>query len=125
MFERLHTLLQRWCCPDYKFCGEPSFKSKRGGSVAHKDVLHKGMHYLSLIPILKTLYAQMSLAPYMRWHFKNRMSDGIMTHPSYDEAWQHLDWTYPDFASDSHNIRLGFYADGITPNNQFSKPYSC
>ena len=48
-----------------------------------------------------------------------------MTHPSHSEAWQHFDRTYPDFASDPRIIRLALYADGFTPNNKFSQPYSC
>ena len=75
----------------YKFCGEPRFKPKRGGSVMYKDVPHKILHYLSLIPKLKRLYASMSSVPYMRWHFENRRSDGVMTHPSHSEAWHHFD----------------------------------
>ena len=47
-----------------------------------------------------------------------------MRHPSHGEVWQHFDQTYPDFASDPHNIRLGLCANGFTPNNQFSKPFS-
>ena len=48
-----------------------------------------------------------------------------MTHPSHGEAWHHFDRTYPDFVSDPRNIRLGLCADDFTPNNQFSKSYSC
>ena len=48
-----------------------------------------------------------------------------MTHPSHDEAWQYFDRTYPDFASDPYNIKLGLLANGFTPNNEFSKLYSC
>ena len=66
----------------------------------------------------------MSLAPYTRWHFENQRNDGVITHPSHDEAWRHFDQTHPDFASDPRNIRLGLYADGLTPNNQFSKSCS-
>ena len=48
-----------------------------------------------------------------------------MVHPSYGEAWHYFDRTYPDFASDPDNIILELCADGFTPNNKFSKPYSC
>ena len=48
-----------------------------------------------------------------------------MTHPCHGEARHHFNRTYPDFASDLRNIRLGLCADGFTPNNQFSKLYSC
>ena len=106
-----------------KFCESPRFKPKR--SANGKDVPYKRMHYLPLIPRLKRLYASMSSAPHMRWHFENKRSDGVMTHPSHGEAWKHFDQTYPNFAADSRNVRLGLCADGFTPNNQFSKPYSC
>ena len=74
-----------------KFYREPRFEPKRGGSVMYKDVPHKRIHYPPLIPRLKRLYALMSSAPYMRWHFENRMSDGVMTHPCHGEAWHHFD----------------------------------
>ena len=45
------------------------------------------------------------------------MSDGVMTHPSHGETWHHFDRTYPNFASNPCNIKLGLYADGFTPNN--------
>ena len=48
-----------------------------------------------------------------------------MTHSSNDEAWQHFDRIYTNFAYDPYNIRLGLCVDGFTLNNQFSKPYSC
>ena len=67
----------------------------------------------------------MSSTPYMRWHFENRRSDGVMTHPSYSETWHHFDRTYPNFASDPRNNRLGLCANSFTPNNQFGKPYDC
>ena len=63
----------------------------------------------------------MSSTPYMRWHFENRRSDGVMTHPSHGEAWHHFDRTYPDFAYDPCNMRFGLCTNGFTPNNQFSK----
>ena len=107
-----------------KFYREPRFRPKRRGSVTYKDVSHKRIHYLPLIPRLKRLYASMSSAPYMRWCFENQRSDGVMTHPSHGETW-HFDRTYPDFASDPHNIRLWLCIDGFILNNQFSKPYFC
>ena len=36
-----------------------------------------------------------------------------------------IDQLYTNFASDPCNIKLGLYANGFTPNNQFNKPYSC
>jgi len=78
-----------------KFCEKPRFKRLSSGNM----VVVKAMHYLPLIPRLKRLYASMSSAPHMRWHFENRRPPGVMCHPSDGEAWKHFDRTYPDFAS--------------------------
>ena len=45
-----------------KFYGKPRFKSKRGGSVMYKDVLHKRIHNLPLIPRLKRLYGSIEFS---------------------------------------------------------------
>ena len=57
-----------------KFYGEPRFKPKKGGSVAYKDVSHKRIHYLPLIPRLKRLYVSMSLA----LHSGTLRTEGVM-----------------------------------------------
>ncbi|XP_070010307.1 uncharacterized protein [Nicotiana sylvestris] len=79
-----------------KFCEKPRFKRLSRGNI----IAIKAMHYLPLIPRLKRLYASMSSAPHMRWHFENRRPPGVMCHPLDGESWKHFDRTYPDFASD-------------------------
>ncbi|XP_060190439.1 uncharacterized protein LOC132619603 [Lycium barbarum] len=106
------------CC---KFCGRARFKRTRSG----KRVAVKAMHYLPLTPRLKRLYASNSSAPHMRWHSENRRPPGVMCHPSDGEAWKHFDTTYPDFAAETRNIRLGLCSDGFTPHSVSAAPYSC
>ncbi|XP_019266462.1 PREDICTED: uncharacterized protein LOC109243903 [Nicotiana attenuata] len=89
-----------------------------------KKAAVKSMHYLPLIPRLKRLYASMSSAPHMRWHYENRRPPGVMCHPSDGEAWKHFDRTYPDYASEPRNVRLGLCADGFTPFSVSATPYS-
>ena len=48
-----------------------------------------------------------------------------MCHPSDGEAWKHFDETFPDFAVEPRNVRLGLCVDGFTPFGQSGKPYSC
>ncbi|XP_070032758.1 uncharacterized protein [Nicotiana tomentosiformis] len=105
----------------YKFCEKPRFKRVS----SRKKVVMKSMHYLPLIPRLKRLYASMSSAPHMRWHYENRRSPGVMCHPSDGEAWKRFDRTYSDYASEPRNVRLGLYADGFTPVFVSATPYSC
>ena len=108
-----------------KFCNSPRFKPKRSGTGKYKNIPNKRMHYLPLIPRLKRLFASMSSAPHMIWHFENKRNDGVMIHPSHGEAWQHFDRVYPEFACDPQNVRLGLCSDGFTPNREFSNTYSC
>ena len=84
----------------YKFYEESRFKTKREESGRYKDVLHKRMHYLPLIPRLKRLYAIMTSAPHIRWHDENNRNDGVMNHLFHGEVCQHFDRTCPDFAFD-------------------------
>ncbi|GKV19755.1 hypothetical protein SLEP1_g29978 [Rubroshorea leprosula] len=61
----------------------------------------------------------------MIWHLNcGGVSEKIM-HLAGAEAWKHFDRTYPDFASDPRNVRLGLCTDGFTPFRHTSAPYSC
>ena len=108
-----------------KFCGAGRYKPRSRADSKHKEVPMKRMHYLPLIPRLKRLYASMSSAPHMTWHYENRREPGILCHPSDGEAWKHFDRSYPDFVAEPCNVRLGLCADGFTPYSQSSAPYSC
>ena len=61
----------------------------------------------------------------MRWHSTYPRVSGTMAHPSDAEAWKHFDNTYPDFAEEPRNVRLGLCTDGFAPFGQFGKSYSC
>ncbi|XP_039118067.1 uncharacterized protein LOC120253954 isoform X2 [Dioscorea cayenensis subsp. rotundata] len=61
----------------------------------------------------------------MTWHATHERNEGVMQHPSDAEAWKHFDRTYPDFAQETRNIRLGLCADGFAPHGQFGRTYSC
>ncbi|PKI79285.1 hypothetical protein CRG98_000299 [Punica granatum] len=47
-----------------------------------KRVPVKRMHYLPIIPRFQRLFASMSSASHMTWHYENRREDGVMCHPS-------------------------------------------
>ncbi|CAH9108629.1 unnamed protein product [Cuscuta epithymum] len=105
-----------------KFCGESRYKE----STKHRSkVPRKRMHYLPLIPRLQRLCASPSSAKHMRWHAENHCDIGMMCHPSDGEAWKHFDKTYPDFASEPRNVRLGLCSDDFSPFGMSSKSYSC
>jgi hypothetical protein len=60
----------------------------------------------------------------MRWHAEGRIKDGVLRHPADGQAWKSFDNLYPDFSSDSRNVRLGLMSDGFNPFGNMSTSYS-
>lgn len=91
-----------------KFCDASRYKDNYGEGSSRKNALvpHSKMYYFPLTPRLQRLYASRVTANEMRWHAFSQ-SDGIMHHPANSPAWKHLDHTYPDFAVETRNVRLG------------------
>ena len=110
-----------------RFCFHDRYRHKRKISKNHsrKEVPYKRMHYLPLTPRLQRLYASNATAQHMRWHKDSQQVHDEMCHPRDGEAWKHFDNTYPDFASESRNVRLGLCTDGFSPFGMSGKQYSC
>ena len=51
----------------------------------------------------------------MTWHETERQQDGKMRHPADSQTWKDVDQKWPDFASESRNLRLALSADGFNP----------
>ena len=103
-------------------CNEPRYDmNRRSGSVPRKV-----LRYFPVGPRLQRLYMSSKIAKHMRWHERQgRDEDGeVLTHPRDGEAWKHFDRSFPDFASDCRNVRLGLAADGFSPTGDMSIPYT-
>ncbi|XP_028790871.1 uncharacterized protein LOC114746759 [Neltuma alba] len=107
-----------------KFCCEARYFSKKCHG-RKKKVARKQLWFLPLIPRLQRLFASEKIAKQMRWHYENRRGSNVLSHPSDGQAWKVLDRTYPNFAYDPRNVRLGLCADGFTPFGQSGRQYSC
>ncbi|GLT51255.1 hypothetical protein SLA2020_246760 [Shorea laevis] len=107
-------------CP---ICGEPRYK--QGHVQQNQHIPRKSLWYLPITPRLKRLYMCRKTAEQMTWHLTCRGESEKIVHPAGAEAWKHFDRTYPDFASDPRNVRLGLCTDGFTPFGHTSAPYSC
>lgn len=71
------------------------------------------------------MYASQATAKHMTWHATHETKNGVLCYPSNAEAWKHFDKTYPSFAEESRNVRLGLCADGLSPHGQYGKTFSC
>ncbi|KAL5568137.1 hypothetical protein UlMin_024712 [Ulmus minor] len=91
----------------------------------HNQIPHKRLRYFPITPHLKRLYSSRYTAKDMRWHKEQREEEpGILRHPADGKAWKHFDELYPDFATDSRNVRMGLASDGFNPFSNMSTTYS-
>ncbi|XP_021833402.1 uncharacterized protein LOC110773205 [Prunus avium] len=97
-------------CP---ICNESRFKQTSQNRMS--KIPQKVMRYLPLKPRLQRLYMSTHTATDMRWHKEKRVDDDVMRHPADGEAWKEFDRTFPEFATDPRNVRLGLATDGFNP----------
>jgi hypothetical protein len=64
-------------------------------------------------------------AKHMTWHQSHHTVDGVMVHPSDNEAWKYFNSVHPHFSTESRNVRPGLCTDGFNPFGSFVAPYSC
>ncbi|CAL2271249.1 unnamed protein product [Prunus armeniaca] len=95
-------------CP---ICKESRFKMTSQNRTT--KIPQKVMRYLPWKPRLQRLYMSTHTATDMRWHKEKRVDDDVMRHPADGEAWKEFDRTFPDFAADPRNVRLGLATDGF------------
>lgn len=93
--------------------------------VPKKKIPVKVLRYFPIVPRLKRLYNSAELAEQLIWHATHRSKDGKIRHPSDSLAWKHIDNKWPEFASDSRNLRFGLSTDGFNPFGDLSPRHSC
>ena len=60
----------------------------------------------------------------MTWHANKRVDDGVLSHPTDSKASKFLDESYPSFAADSRNVRLGLATDDFNRFGGLRSDYS-
>ncbi|CAL8989925.1 unnamed protein product [Prunus brigantina] len=106
-------------CP---ICNESRFKMTSQNRTT--KIPQKVMRYLPLKPRLQRLYMSTHTATDMRWHKEKRVDDDVMRHPADGEAWKEFDRTFPEFAADPRNVRLGLAIDGFNPYGVLNQHHS-
>ncbi|CAM8968300.1 unnamed protein product [Rhodiola kirilowii] len=108
LYYKEHSNLDR--CP---VCREPRYANTEGTSKVPKKVVR----YFPLAPRLQRLYMSPSVAKEMRWHMERKIEEdeSDLIHPVDGEAWQNFNMEFPEFASESRNVRLGLATDGFNP----------
>ena len=115
-------------------CNHPRWKDKKEETddsddenekrTKGKKIPHKVLRYFPLIPRLQRLLMSAKTSSDMQWHKEKRRDDGILTHPADAKAWKSFDTSFPQFASDPYNVRLGLCTDRFTPYGNINSTYS-
>ncbi|XP_004298273.1 PREDICTED: uncharacterized protein LOC101301486 [Fragaria vesca subsp. vesca] len=112
-------------CPHFY---EPRYEASTS-SKQKKPIPRKVLHYFPLGPRLQRLYMSSHTTKHMRWHQvrhqgEQRIDPDNLTHPANGEAWQHFDRSFPKFAGDCRNVRLGLATDEFNPIGNMNLSYS-
>ncbi|KAK0583399.1 hypothetical protein LWI29_036516 [Acer saccharum] len=107
-------------CP---VCGLPRWQPK-GKSGKGKNVPWKVLRYFPITSRLQRLFMSSKTAASMRWHFENRVKDGLLRHPADSEAWKKFDEKHETFTEDPRNVRLGLATDGFNPFGNMNVAHS-
>ncbi|XP_073153348.1 uncharacterized protein [Henckelia pumila] len=108
-------------CP---ICGMSRWKLGNN-SVVNEGIPAKVLWYFPPIPRFQRLFRNKEVSKELTWHADKRICDGYLRHPADSPAWKVVDQKWPDFASESRNLRLAISADGINPHSLMSSAYSC
>ncbi len=84
----------------------------------------KVVQHFPLVPRLLHMYQAARTSELMTWHSQNRSMDGKVRHVLDSRAWEHIDATFPDFANEPRNVRLGLATDGMNPFGEKSNTWS-
>jgi hypothetical protein len=69
-------------------------------------VAYKKLRYFSITSRLQRLFMSPMTAEHTTWHQSHDTVDGVMVHPSDDEAWKYFNSMHPHFSAESKNMRL-------------------
>ena len=89
-----------------------------------KTIPVKVLRHFPLIPRLRRMYSCTRLAELMKWHVDGKSKDKVMRSVVDSKAWNHVNSTWPEFAKEGRNVRLGLALDGVNPFRNQSLSHS-
>ncbi|KAA0067937.1 uncharacterized protein E6C27_scaffold138G001090 [Cucumis melo var. makuwa] len=82
------------------------------------------LRHFPLVPRLQRLFVSQEGSANIKWHRDKRVeTDNVLRHPADAEGWKHFDCEFPNFASDSQNVRLGLASNGFNLFDHMSTLY--
>ena len=82
------------------------------------------LRFFNPTPRLQKLYRRRHMSSLQTWHKEVKSEAGVMRYVQDSPAWNHVDETWPSFASEPRNVRMGLAMDGVNPHKLMRKPNS-
>ena len=113
-------------CPT---CGISRYKVKKNmpeniHEGEKKGVPSKVLWYFPPIQRFKRWFQSAQTTKDLTWHANERQIDGQLRHPGDSPTWKLIDNKWPEFGSESRNLRLAISTDGINPYSSLSSRHS-
>ncbi|TYK22860.1 transposase [Cucumis melo var. makuwa] len=123
-YEKIHACPNNCCLYRKEFanatecleCGQSRWRNVKDRNEERKQIPSKVIWYFPPIPQFKRLFRNIEYAENLTWHASERIEDGKLRHPADSPAWKLVDFKWPDFGSESRNLRLALSADGVNPH---------
>lgn len=84
----------------------------------------KVFRYFPIIEQLQRMFKCPDIAKMMTFHSTNKSEEPMMKSVVDGEQWKHIDETYPNFAANPTNLRIGLVGDGVNPYGNNSTKHS-
>ena len=110
-------------CPKCNTSRWKSEKKSPNGKRVHR-VPMKVLRYFPIKKRLQRYFMSSKTAADTRWHDEGCRKDGFLRHPADAPFWKDFDARYPEFASESRNLRLAVASDGFNPFRTLNSTYS-
>lgn len=101
-----------------------TFSESQGTSQRKPRIPRLVLRHLPVVPRLQRLFMSSKIAKHMQWHKERKVEEEILRHPVDSLAWKKLDESFPEFAVDPCNVRLGLSSDGFNPGAHLGTKYS-
>ncbi|KAL0539747.1 hypothetical protein IC582_023963 [Cucumis melo] len=75
--------------------------------------------------MMKNFLRSVECAKNLTWYANEREIDDKLRHPTDSSTWKLVNTMWPNFSSESRNLRLALSVDGINPYSDMSSKYSC
>ena len=80
-----------------------------------KQVPHKALRYIPIIPHLQRLFKCKNIAQFMDYHARNKSQDDVIRMPADGSAFRDMEEKWPHFKEEPRNLRISLAADGVNP----------